>query len=55
MGSAPGWYRLIKAAQYLETEPWVLAGKPMAWVSMAEAAQAAEHHAALMRQKNPNR
>jgi hypothetical protein len=55
MGSPPGWYRLIKAAQFLQVPPWVLAEKPHAWVNMAEAAQAAEHHAALMRQKNPTR
>jgi hypothetical protein len=45
MGSVPSWYRLLKAAQYLGVPPWVLQTKPMTWVNMAEAAQAAEAHA----------
>lgn len=52
MGSVPSWYRLLKAAQYLGVPPWELAGREVAWVHMAEAAQAAEAHAEAVRRKN---
>lgn len=45
MGSVPDWYRLLKAAQFLQVEPWVLARQPLAWIERAEEAQAAENHA----------
>lgn len=54
MGEVPGWYRIIKAAQFLRVPPWELARQPMAWVRMAEEAQSAEAHAeAVHRKKNP--
>lgn len=54
MGSVPNWYRLLKAAQYLGVAPWHLQRQPLAWVHMAEAAQAAEAHAQAMRAKTPH-
>lgn len=51
MGSAPSWYRLLKAAKYLGVAPWDLATKPLTWVNMAEEAQAAEVHAEAMQSK----
>lgn len=51
MGSVPAWYRVMKAAQYLQVPPWELATKPLAWVERAEVAQAAENHATEERDK----
>lgn len=54
MGSPPSWYRVLKASQYLGVPPWELAEQPMAWVRMAEEAQAAEAHAeAIHKKRNP--
>jgi hypothetical protein len=47
----PTWYRLIKAGQYLQVPPWVLAEQPLAWIERAEEAQAAENHAKVMLDK----
>lgn len=51
MGEPPPWYRLLKAAKYLGVPPWELAGRPIAWVTMAEAAQDAEAHAQAVHDK----
>lgn len=51
MESAPEWYRLLKAAQYLRVPPWELAAQPFYWVHVAEAAQSAEAHAEKMKAK----
>ena len=51
MGEVPSWYRLLKAAKYLEVAPWELARQPLAWVHRAEAAQEAEEHQQLMAAK----
>lgn len=51
MGDCPNWYRLIKAAQYLQVPPWELAERSLAWVYQAEAAQGAEAHAREMHEK----
>lgn len=45
MGEVPLWYRVIKTAEQFGVGPWELVDKPMAWIEMAEAARAAEHHA----------
>lgn len=55
MGSAPNWYRVVKAAKYLGVAPWDLAGRPLTWVNMAEEAQDAEAHAAAVHEKNRGR
>lgn len=51
MGSAPSWYRIVKAAKYLGVAPWDLAARPLTWVNMAEEAQAAEAHAQAIHEK----
>lgn len=51
MGSAPQWYRVVKAAQWLGTSPWDLSAQPLNWLMAAEEAQAAEAHAEKMRDK----
>lgn len=51
MGSCPSWYRLIRAAIYLGVSPWELAERPLTWVHMAEAAQAAEAQARAIAEK----
>lgn len=48
MGEVPGWYRTIKAAQYLGTSPWSLHEQSLDWLLAAEEAQAAEAHAEKM-------
>lgn len=55
MGEAPTWYRVLKAAKYLNVPPWELVKQPMAWVRMAEEAQAAEAHAEAVHRKNQGR
>ena len=42
-GHIPTWYRLLKAAKYLDVAPWDLAVKPFYWVARAEAAMDAEN------------
>lgn len=46
VGSVPPWYTLIKAARYLRVAPWDLAVRPVWWVHVALASQAAEANAA---------
>ena len=41
-GRLPAWYRLVKAAQWLEMDPTVLAEKPFWWIARAEAGLKAE-------------
>lgn len=55
MGTCPSWYRTIQAARYLGVAPWDLAGQPLAWVRMAEEAQAADAHAEAVRSKQQGR
>jgi hypothetical protein len=38
----PEWYSLIRAARYLGVPPWDLAMKPIWWMHVALAAEAAE-------------
>jgi hypothetical protein len=51
MGSIPFWYRLIKAAQYLQVPVWDLEVQPFYWVRRAEEASDAEAHAEQARRK----
>lgn len=53
MGSVPLWYRLIKAAQYLQVPVWDLEVQPFYWVKRAEDAADAEAYAENMRRKQP--
>jgi len=36
------WFRVIRAARYLQVPPWELAQQPYGWLRMAEESQAAE-------------
>lgn len=42
MGECPDWYPLLSAARYLRVAPWDLAQRPVWWMRVAIAAQAAE-------------
>jgi hypothetical protein len=46
LGEVPDWYRLVKAAQYLNTTPWELRERPWRYVLQAEEAQATEAYVA---------
>jgi hypothetical protein len=50
-GRIPDWFVVIQTAKYLGVDPWDLVERPH-WINYGQAAMAAEHRAAMAKEKN---